>query len=254
MVDEKYMKAIINSAGYGSRMGDLTKELPKSLVDVNGKSIIERQIEIFRNNGIKEIIVIIGANKDKFQLNNVEYVVDENFEKHEQLGGFMEASKHFRGDMVISFGDVIVDNNIMRQVIESTHDIGIAIDLKWEKNYDNRTQHPRSQADLALIKSNKLIKIKKNLDFIENHQLGEFLGIMKLSGIGSKKFLDVFERLNSSHEGKFHDAPSFQKAYLTDMIDELIQTNEDVNPIFIDGVWFEIDTIEDLENVKEKIS
>ena len=36
------------------------------------------------------------------------------------------------------------------------------------------------------------------------------------------------------------------------MIDELVKTNEVVNPIFIDGVWFEIDTIEDLENVREK--
>ena len=77
---------------------------------------------------------------------------------------------------------------------------------------------------------------------------------MKLSGVGSKRFLDVFERLNSSHKGKFHDAPSFQKAYLTDMMDELIQTNEVVNPIFIDGVWFEIDTIEDLKNIREKIN
>jgi choline kinase len=165
----------------------------------------------------------------------------------------MVANKHFQNDIVISFGDVIVDGNIMKQVIESTYDIGIAIDLKWEKNYENRTQHPKSEADLALIRSNKLIKIKKNLDAVENHQLAEFLGIIKLSNIGSKKFLDVFERLNSSHEGKFHDASSFQKAYLTDMIDELIQTNEDVNPIFIDGVWFEIDTIEDLENIRKKI-
>ena len=37
------------------------------------------------------------------------------------------------------------------------------------------------------------------------------------------------------------------------MIDELIQINEVVNPILIDGVWFEIDTIEDLENIREKI-
>ncbi|MCH2380891.1 MAG: hypothetical protein MK228_05190, partial [Nitrososphaerales archaeon] len=59
---------------------------------------------------------------------------------------------------------------------------------------------------------------------------------------------------NSSHKGKFHDASSFQKAYLTDMIDELIQTNEIVNPIFIDGVWFEIDTIEDLANIRKKIA
>ena len=247
------MKAIIISAGSGSRLGDLTKELPKSLVDINGKSVIQRQIETFRNNGIKELVVIVGPHKDKFQLNDVEYIVDKNFAEHEQLSSLMTASKHFQNDTVISFGDVIVDNNIMKQVIESSYDIGIAIDLKWEKNYENRTQHPKSEADLALIKSNKLTKIKKNLDSVENHQLGEFLGIMKLSNVGSKKFLDVFERLNSSHEGKFHDAPSFQKAYLTDMIDELIQTNEVVNPIFIDGVWFEIDTIEDLENIREKI-
>ena len=247
------MKAIILSAGCSSRLGDLTKELPKSLVDVNGKSIIQRQIETFQNNGIKEIIVIVGPNKDKFQLNDVEYVIDKNFHEHEQLSSLMTASKHFQNDVVISFGDVIVDNNIMKQIVESTYDIGIAIDLKWKKNYENRSQHPKSEADLALIKSNKITKIKKNLNFIENHQLGEFLGIMKLSDLGLKKFLDVFERLNSSHKGKFHDAPSFQKAYLTDMIDELIQTNEVVNPIFIDGVWFEIDTIEDLENIREKI-
>ena len=248
------MKAIILSAGYGSRLGELTKRLPKSLVDINGKSIIQRQIDIFRNNGVKEIIIVTGPNKDKFQLNDVEYIIDKNFQMHEQLGSLMTAKKYFQNDVIISFGDVIVDNNIMKKITESTYDIGIAIDLKWEKNYENRTQHPRSEADLALIKSNRITKIKKNLDFTEHHQIGEFLGIMKLSGIGSKKFLDVFERLNSSHEGKFHDAPSLQKAYLTDMIDELIQTNEDVNPIFIDGVWFEIDTKEDLENVKEKIS
>ena len=247
------MKAIILSAGCGSRLGDLTKELPKSLFDVNDKSIIQRQIETFRNNGIKEIIVIVGPNKDKFQLNDVEYVIDKNFHEHEQLSSLMTASKHFQNDVVISFGDVIVDNNIMKQIVESTYDIGIAIDLKWKKNYENRSQHPKSEADLALIKSNKITKIKKNLNFIENHQLGEFLGVMKLSDLGLNKFLDVFERLNSSHKGKFHDAPSFQKAYLTDMIDELIQTNEVVNPIFIDGVWFEIDTIEDLENIREKI-
>ena len=37
------------------------------------------------------------------------------------------------------------------------------------------------------------------------------------------------------------------------MIDELIQTNEDVNPIFIDGVWFEIDTPQDLEITEKRL-
>ena len=77
--------------------------------------------------------------------------------------------------------------------------------------------------------------------------------IKRLKENNSKKILDTFNMLNSSCQGKFHDAPSFQQAYLTDIIDELIQTNEDVNPIFVDGNWCEIDTLEDLEIAREKI-
>ena len=245
------MKAIILSAGYGSRLGDLTNELPKSLVDVNGKSIIQRQIETFRHNNIKEIIVIVGPNKDKFQLNDVEYVIDKNFHEHDQLGSLMTANKHFQNDVVISFGDVIVDNKIMKQIVESTYDIGVAIDLKWKKNYENRTQHPKSEADLALIKSNKLTKIKKNLDYVENYQLGEFLGIVKLSDDGCKLLLKRYNEIRNDDNGRFHDAESSAKAYLTDMIQELIDSKIEAKPIFISGKWCEIDTIEDLKSAKD---
>ena len=245
------MKAIIIAAGDGSRLGNLTKDLPKSLVDVNGKSIIERQISTFKKNGIDEIIVIIGPNKDKFQLNDVEYIFDKNFHEHEQLGSLMAAGKHFQNDIVISFGDVIVDNKIMKQIVESTYDIGVAIDLKWKKNYENRTQHPKSEADLALIKSNKLTKIKKNLDYVENYQLGEFLGIVKLSDNGCKLLLKSYDEIRNDDNGRFHDAESSTKAYLTDMIQELIDSKIEIKPIFISGKWCEIDTIEDLKSAED---
>ena len=50
------MKAIVIAAGEGSRMGNLTQNIPKSLVVVNGKSIIERQLSILKQNGILDII------------------------------------------------------------------------------------------------------------------------------------------------------------------------------------------------------
>jgi choline kinase len=163
----------------------------------------------------------------------------------------MAAGKHFQNDIVISFGDVIVDNKIMKQIVESTYDIGVAIDLKWEKNYENRTQHPKPEADLALIKSNKLTKIKKNLDYVENYQLGEFLGIVKLSDNGCKLLLKSYDEIRNDDNGGFHDAESSTKAYLTDMIQELIDSKIEVKPIFISGKWCEIDTIEDLKSAKD---
>ena len=60
------MKAIIIAAGEGSRMGKLTQNIPKPLVMVNGKSIIERQLSILKQNGILDIIIITGPHHKKF--------------------------------------------------------------------------------------------------------------------------------------------------------------------------------------------
>ena len=55
------MKVVIISAGDASRLSQLTKEKPKGLLDINGKTILDRQISLFRSNGIDDIIIIRGA-------------------------------------------------------------------------------------------------------------------------------------------------------------------------------------------------
>ena len=57
------MKAIIIAAGASSRL-QLTKEKPKGLLDINGKTILDRQISLFRSNGIDEIIIHTGQHYD----------------------------------------------------------------------------------------------------------------------------------------------------------------------------------------------
>ena len=48
------MKAIILAAGQGTRLGNLTKDTPKGMLQINGKTIIEHQIELFRSIGIDD--------------------------------------------------------------------------------------------------------------------------------------------------------------------------------------------------------
>ena len=60
------MKAIILAAGDGSRMGKLTQNNPKPLLDINGKSIIERQLSILKQNKILDVIIITGSHNEKF--------------------------------------------------------------------------------------------------------------------------------------------------------------------------------------------
>ena len=67
------MKAIFIAAGQGSRLGKLTKDLPKSLIKINGKSIIERQILLLRENNIDDIIIVTGYKKEKFTFKLVNF-------------------------------------------------------------------------------------------------------------------------------------------------------------------------------------
>jgi len=74
---------------------------------------------------------------------------------------------------------------------------------------------------------------------------------MKFSSKGSEIFIKKYDELIKTHKGNFHEASSISKAYLTDMIQELIDSHIDIEPISISGKWCEIDTIQDLDNAEK---
>jgi len=246
------MKAIFIAAGEGSRLGNLTNDLPKPLVDVNGKSVIERQISLLRKNNVNDIVVVTGYKKEKFTLKNIEYVHNPNFCEQEQTGSLMAARSKIVGDVLIMFSDILFEEIILQQMLNSKGDIVIAIDKDWEKSYEERPDNPRSKADKVLIKDDKVIQISaKNIEVKNDNYVGELLGLMKLSTKGSKILIEQYEKLENSHTGKFHDAASLKKAKFVDVLQELLSLGIIITPVSIKGKWCEIDTKHDLEIAKK---
>jgi len=247
------MKIIIIAAGSSTRLGKETKDVPKGLLKINDKSIIEIQLELFKKNQLFDITIITGPDKQKFELKNVNYIHDGEFQNHDVLGSLMASKLIMNDDILISYSDIVFDENILQSMLDYKGGIGIAVDLNWEKKYVTRTQHPKSEADNVLMENNKILKIKKNItEYNSKQNLGEFIGLMKLSKSGAKIFIEKFNYLIKSHEGKFHNAPSIKKAYLTDMLQELIDSGIVVEPIIINGKWCEIDTLQDLQLARKK--
>jgi len=244
------MKAIFIAAGEGSRMGNLTKMIPKPLIDVNGISILDRQICLLQKFGIDEIIVIRGPHPETYKL-NVQYVDDVEFQKHDQLGSLMVAKKNIQNDTLIIFGDILFDESVLMRVLENENDITIAVDMNWEK-YESRYENPIEEADKVAISDGKIKRIFKDMKEIdENLEIGEFIGLMKLTKDGSNNFNYVYDKLDISKNGKFHDALSFKKAKLVDFLQEIIEHGIEIEPTIINGKWCEIDTHEDLELAKK---
>ena len=248
------MKAIIIAAGTGTRLGKEQSKLPKALLEVNDQTILSRQISVLKKMGIEEIVVITGPYAEKFPSIDVTYVNDQNHDEHDILGSLIVAKDYIKGDTVITYSDILFDAITSEQIIQQECDIGVVIDMDWKKAYEGRTFHPLTEAENVLLSDDKnILKIQKNIKSREEN-IGEFLGLIKLSSHGSKIFTDKFEYLLTNHIGTFHDAASLKKAYITDFIQELVDSKIFVTPILISGKWCEIDTNQDLERAQKIFS
>lgn len=245
------MKSIIIAAGHGGRLGKFAQTKPKGLLDINGMTILERQISLFRKYGINDNIIITGPIED-FGIKDVTYINDKDFAEHDVLGSLMAARNEIKGDVITSYSDILFEESILKQLVEFKGNIGIPLDLDWKKSYEGRSQHPKSEADNVLLRKNQILKIQKEiLEKQEDEIIAEFLGPIRFSANGAKIFVDVFEKLEKTHQGSFHKSPSLKKAYLTDLLQELIDLKIDVTPIFINGKWCEVDTPQDLERARK---
>ena len=187
-------------------------------------------------------------------MKDIEYIFNPRYAETEQLASMMVARTKISDDVLVIFGDIVFDGQILQQILASNDDIAIAIDLDWKKSYNERPDNPKSLADKVLINQKKILQIsaKETTLDIENQTVGEFLGVIKLSANGSRTIIKKYEELEKSYVGKFHDADSFEKAKLVDILQELIDSKIEISFIPVNGKWCEIDTEQDLEIAKKK--
>jgi len=247
------MRAIILAAGYGLRLNQHTKDIPKALLDLNGKSILERQISLLREYGVNEIFVVTGYKREKYVLKDIEYIFNPRYSETEQLASMMVARANIEDDVLVIFGDILFDSQILQQILASNDDIAMAIDLNWEKSYNEGLCNSHPLDEPVLINQKKVLRIsyKQTDTMIENQTVGEFLGVIKLSANGSRTIIKKYEELEKSHVGRFHDANSLEKAKLADILQELIDSKIEISFISVNGKWCEIDTPKDLERARK---
>ena len=247
------MKAIILAAGKGTRLNPFTDHFPKGMIKLFDKSLLEMQINNFKDCGINNITIVTGFKNEKIAFPEIKIKKNEKFDSTNMNESLFCAKSELNDSVIISYSDIVYDKSIIKQLIEFKGDIGITIRAKWKDDYVGRNLHPISEAENVLYENKKILKIQKNIsEKRPGQRIGEFLGLIKLSNNGCKIFLETYSNLSKKNLEKFHSSKSLKDAYLTDMIQEIIDLDNNVEMIQTDGKWFEIDTIEDIKKVREK--
>ncbi len=254
-MNSEHIKAIIIAAGMGRRLRPYTLEVPKCMLEFSGKSLLRHQLETFMECGIHDISVVRGYRKEMINYPNLKYYENTDYENNNILNSLFYAKKEITGNVIVSYSDILFENRIVQKLASSEEDISIVVDTAWRENYVGRKDHPFAEAESVIFDANKQV-VKIGKIYTEHDDVsGEFIGMMKLSPGGSESFKKYFARSKTAYWNQpFQRARSFQKAYLTDMIQEMAELGFPVHCITIERGWREIDTVEDYEKASRELS
>ena len=239
-------KALIIAAGLGSRLKKHTENLPKCMLDFGGKTLLQRQLDAYKKCGIKDISLIRGYKKEKINYKGIKYFENTEYKNNNILNSIFYAEKIINGNIIISYSDILFDSSVVERTLNSDHDISVVVDIDWRGYYVGRKDHPISEAENIIFNSNNEVEKIGKINTGNEEVHGEFIGMIKLSNRGTEIFKEHFHRLKKIYWNKpFQRAKTFQKAYLTDFIQELVDIGIKVHCVIIESGWKEIDTVED---------
>tara|TARA_B100001093_G_scaffold274300_1_gene262237 strand:- start:78 stop:1202 length:1125 start_codon:yes stop_codon:yes gene_type:complete len=245
-VNRKNCKALIIAAGLGSRLKKHTENLPKCMLDFGGKTLLQRQLDSYKKCGIKDISLIRGYKKEKINYKGIKYFENTDYKNNNILNSIFYADKVINGNIIISYSDILFDSSVVERTLDANHDISVVVDIDWRGYYVGRKDHPISEAENVIFNSNNEVEKIGKINTGNEEVHGEFIGMIKLSNRGTEIFKEHFDRLKKIYWNKpFQRAKIFQKAYLTDFIQEIVDIGIKVHCVIIESGWKEIDTVED---------
>ena len=260
-------RAIIIAAGRGRRLSPYTDTMPKCLVPVGAHSILGWQLEAFAAAGIEEVVLVRGYLGDVLtqrllagELDDVyrgrfRFVDNPEHETNNVLLSLFCARAEFDGPLLVTYSDIVFTPAVVQRLMETPADIGLVIDRAFADIYEGRTEHPLDEAEVADLDERGLVRRVGKRALPAAEAWGEFIGLAKLSAQGTRWIAEAWDQVSAAHAGRhpapFQRAARFRNAYLTDLLQHLIDGGRPLTPVAIHGAWREIDTGQDLARARQ---
>ncbi len=194
------MKAIILSAGQGSRLGHLTDDRPKCLIDFCGRSLLDRQLDTLEANGVGEAVVVTGFRDELVEAAlarraggpKVRTIFNPFFKVADNLGSLFIARHELQSDCLVWNGDTLVSNALMARVVANRQP-GICVTIDRKADYDEDDMKVVTDAQ------GRLHAIGKRLPM--GNVNAESIGLLAFRDGGAEQFAAAIDRAIRTPEG-----------------------------------------------------
>ena len=133
------MKAVILAAGVSRRLYPLTYDIPKCLIKVGEKPIINHQLDSLKNSGIDEIIIVVGYHRERlidhintnYQSMNINFVINHHYFETNTAYSLQLSDALINNDQFILLNaDVLYPYEVLERLMNSSHDTILAVEVK----------------------------------------------------------------------------------------------------------------------------
>jgi phosphoenolpyruvate phosphomutase len=235
--------AIILAASRGQGMDELTEYRPKVMIPVAGKTVLRRQVDKFKAQGIKQITVVAGYHSEAIDVQGARVVVNEEWENSSELASLYCARETIGDDTVLIYGDLLFRTYILNNLMDWNADLLVVIDsspldqvqgnindLAWCSAPDDRAMY-QQKVSLSHISSQSECGGKK--------PDGRWIGMLRARGAGCRYLREALEQM--------HQDEQFDSYGVPDLINQLIENGHAPQVQYISGHWMDINNLNDLQ-------
>ena len=224
----KIDKAVLLAAGRGTRMREMTAELPKPMLEVRGRPVLQHIVEGLRDAGLREFLIIVGYRADAVQNffgDGSRYKIHIQYATQnvqDGTGRVVDLARNFveASSFILSYGDILVDPANYKRVIDLSDDVEAIITVK-------RGEDVTKGGAVFLNEQMDLIDLR------EKSKPGEATSPWYNAGVYTFR-PSIFEftaKLKRSPRGEYE---------LTDAIRELAYSGKKVKALELTGEWADV--------------
>jgi choline kinase len=236
-------RALILAAGQGSRLFPLTEDLPKCLLDLAGKSMLEWQLAGLAAAGVRQATVVTGFRADLVEAAlrditpeamNVQTLFNPFYKVADNLASCWLARAALAGPSLILNGDTLFEPAIARQLLAAP-EAPITVTIDRKARYDDDDMKVTTEGDHLRAIGKKLPRETVN---------GESIGFLRFNAAGAATFVAELERTMRTLDGT--------SLWYLSAINRLAGEGVDVRCASIEGLqWAELDYLSDLERCRQ---
>ena len=246
---EPDIQAVILAASRGSKLGDLTKDIPKCMIDIRGQPLLRRLASTFSQGNIKNITVVRGYKKETVNLPFIEYVDNDAYESTGEVSSLNAAIENLKNPSIIAYGDILFRHYILDQLLEAEGDIVLVVDALWRQKNPDPSSRTRDlvtcteEFDSSYLGNEGVRLMNIAHDIPENEIHGEWIGLAKFNDVGIQKLREEIQ--------KFSKSGGLETASMTDLFERLLQSGSEIRVEYIAGHWLDVDNSGDLSEAQK---